>query len=94
MGTIIKGKTVIGPNIVTDGLELLLDAGSDRSYPGSGAVYYDLSGGGNNGVIMAQHTIHFCPPISPTTLQVKGSLSHQLFLIPHQLQCQCHHGLI
>lgn len=32
-----------GPNIVTDGLVLALDAGSERSYPGSGTAWNDLS---------------------------------------------------
>jgi len=37
-----------GPKIVTDGLVLALDAGSTKSYPGSGTTWYDLSGNGNN----------------------------------------------
>ena len=36
-----------GPNIVTDGLVLALDAASPRSYPGSGATWYDIVGGNN-----------------------------------------------
>ena len=36
--------TEIGPDIVTDGLVLALDAGSARSYPGTGTTWYDLSG--------------------------------------------------
>ena len=32
-----------GPNIVTDGLVLAIDAGSARSYPGSGTAWNDLS---------------------------------------------------
>jgi len=32
-----------GPHIVTDGLVLALDAGSERSYPGSGTAWNDLS---------------------------------------------------
>ena len=35
-----------GPNIVTDGLVLALDAASERSYPGTGSNWYDLSGSG------------------------------------------------
>ncbi len=35
-----------GPHIVTDGLVLSLDAGSERSYPGTGTTWYDLSGQG------------------------------------------------
>jgi hypothetical protein len=38
-----------GPRIVTDGLVLCLDAANRTSYPGSGTVWYDLSGNSNNG---------------------------------------------
>ena len=37
-----------GPSIVTSGLVLDLDAANPRSYPGSGSVWYDVSGNGNN----------------------------------------------
>tara|TARA_R110000737_G_C14454909_1_gene463863 strand:+ start:15 stop:710 length:696 start_codon:yes stop_codon:yes gene_type:complete len=37
-----------GPNIVTRDLIVSLDAASTRSYPGSGGVWYDLSGNGVN----------------------------------------------
>jgi hypothetical protein len=37
-----------GPRLVTEGLVLALDAGSQRSYPGSGNTWYDLSGNGNH----------------------------------------------
>jgi len=40
-----------GPNIIKDGLVLALDASSQRSYPGSGTTWYDLSGNGNNGTL-------------------------------------------
>lgn len=40
-----------GPNIVRNGLILALDAGSQRSYPGSGTTWYDLSGNGNHGTL-------------------------------------------
>ena len=36
--------TITGPNLVTDGLVLSLDAASARSYPGSGSTWSDLSG--------------------------------------------------
>ena len=39
-----------GPNIVTDGLVFAIDAGSERSYPGSGTVATDLVGT-NNGTL-------------------------------------------
>ena len=44
--------TFTGPNIVTDGLVLSLDAASTRSYPGSGTTWYDLSGNGNDHTII------------------------------------------
>ena len=40
-----------GPDIITEGLVLALDAGSKKSYPGSGNTWYDLSGNGNHGYI-------------------------------------------
>jgi len=40
-----------GPNIVTDGLVLIQDAASERSYPGSGTTWYDLSGNSINGTL-------------------------------------------
>jgi hypothetical protein len=39
------------PRIVTDGLVLALDAANAKSYPGSGTVWTDLSGNGNNGTL-------------------------------------------
>lgn len=46
----------ISPNIpsqtiVTNGLVLNLDAGDPASYPGSGAIWTDLSGNANNGIL-------------------------------------------
>src|SRR5210317_1490874 len=35
-----------GPEIVNDGLVLHVDAANSRSYPGTGSVWYDLSGNG------------------------------------------------
>jgi hypothetical protein len=40
-----------GPNIVTDGLVLSLDAGNAKSYPGSGTTWYDKSGNNYNGAL-------------------------------------------
>ena len=40
------------PQIVTAGLVLLLDAGDQASYPGSGTTWTDLSGNGNNGTLV------------------------------------------
>ena len=43
--------TNYNPRIVTDGLLLALDAGSSKSYPGSGTTWTDLSGNGINGTL-------------------------------------------
>ena len=40
-----------GPNVVTDGLVLYLDAANPKSYPGSGTTWFDLSGKGNNSTL-------------------------------------------
>ena len=42
-----------GPDIVTDGLVLHLDAANRKSYPLSGSTIYDLSGNGDNGTFGA-----------------------------------------
>ena len=47
-----------GPDIVTDGLVLHLDAANRKSYPLSGSTIYDLSGNGNNA--------NFSPSNGPT----------------------------
>jgi hypothetical protein len=39
------------PKIITNGLVLHLDAAQKRSYPGTGTVWTDLSGNGNNGTL-------------------------------------------
>ena len=45
-------STGYGPRIVTDGLVLYLDAGNNKSYPGSGNTWYDISENGNNGTLV------------------------------------------
>lgn len=40
------------PKIPTNGLLLCLDAANPRSYPGSGTIWYDLSGNGRNATIV------------------------------------------
>lgn len=40
-----------GPEVVSNGLVLALDAGNRQSYPGSGTAWTDLSGRGNNGTL-------------------------------------------
>ena len=39
------------PSIVTTGLVMCLDAANQRSYPGSGTVWTDVSGNGKNGTV-------------------------------------------
>jgi hypothetical protein len=41
-----------GPNIVTNGLVLALDAANSKSYPGSGTTWSDLSGNNNSGSLV------------------------------------------
>ena len=43
---------ISGPNIVTSGLVLWLDAADPVSYPGSGTTWYDLSGQGNSASLL------------------------------------------
>ena len=40
------------PRIITNGLVLALDAANQKSYPGSGTTWSDLSGNGNNGTLI------------------------------------------
>jgi len=41
----------VGPNDATAGLVLYLDAANNKSYPGSGTAWTDLSGNGNNSTL-------------------------------------------
>jgi hypothetical protein len=41
-----------GPNVVTNGLVLALDAANTKSYPGSGTAWTDLSGNNSNGTLV------------------------------------------
>jgi prepilin-type N-terminal cleavage/methylation domain-containing protein len=42
----------INPHIITSGLLVNLDAGNTASYPGSGTIWTDLSGNGNNATLI------------------------------------------
>jgi len=55
-----------GPNIVTDGLILHLDAANVKSYPGSGTAWYDLSGNENH------CTLYNSPTFTNSTLLLDG----------------------
>lgn len=51
-----------GPRIISDGLVLCLDAGNNKSYPGSGTSWFDISGNGNScvwNVTPTFNTTHF-----------------------------------
>jgi hypothetical protein len=41
----------VAPNIARNGLVLNLDAANQKSYPGSGTGWNDLTGNGNNGIL-------------------------------------------
>jgi len=43
---------VANPSVVTSGLVMYVDAASSRSYPGSGTLWYDVSGKNNNGTLI------------------------------------------
>ena len=47
----MAGRIAYYGNIVRDGLVLLLDAAKKDSYPGSGTLWRDISGNGNNGTL-------------------------------------------
>lgn len=55
---------IYGPNIITDGLVLYLDAANTKSYPGSGTTWFDISGNNNhftlyNGVSFSNNIMIF-----------------------------------
>ena len=47
-----------GPQIVTSGLVLHLDAGNTKSYPGTGTTWVDKSGNGKNGTLVNAPTFN------------------------------------
>jgi hypothetical protein len=47
-----------GPNIVTNGLVLALDAANPKSYPGSGTTWFDLSGNNNHFTLYNSPTLN------------------------------------
>jgi hypothetical protein len=46
-----NGRVIFGPEIVTNGLVLYLDAGNPLSYPGTGTSWFDITGNGNTGTL-------------------------------------------
>jgi len=55
----------LGQNIVTNGLVFNLDAANKDSYPGTGNIWYDLSGNGYNGTLVNGTT--FLPNVNSGT---------------------------
>ena len=47
----VRDNKWISANVIADGLVLYLDASNTSSYPGSGTIWYDLSGNGNNATL-------------------------------------------
>jgi hypothetical protein len=50
--TISNSKVTFGPNVVTSGLALYLDAANPDSYPGTGTILYDISGNNQHHTIV------------------------------------------
>jgi len=75
------------PKTVTDGLVLCLDAANQKSYPGTGTVWTDLSGLGNNGdlrngatydsadngSIVFDGTNDYCKVLNSSSLEIAGN---------------------
>jgi len=80
-----------GPNIITDGLVLALDAGNTKSYPGSGTTWSDLSGNGNNGTLTNGPTFNTgnggSVVFDGTNDHVLGTLQSSIFTGPHSINC-------
>jgi hypothetical protein len=57
-------------SIITNGLDMYLDANNNRSYPGSGATWFDLSGNKNN------FTLVNSPTYTGKTIDFNGSTQY------------------
>lgn len=64
-----------GPLLVTNGLVFYVDGANSRSYPGSGATWYDLSGYGNHAALQNSPTYSNS---NGGYLQFNGSNQHAL----------------
>ena len=51
MSGIINGRVIFGPDVVTDGLILYLDAANPLSYPGTGTNWNNINGSSFNGTL-------------------------------------------
>jgi hypothetical protein len=62
-----------GPQIITNGLILCLDAANSKSYPGNGTTWYDLSSCANNASICAlSGGINFNSTVNKGILSISG----------------------
>lgn len=93
-----------GPDIVTDGLVLHLDAGNSKSYPGSGNTWYDLSENNNhfilhNGAYWSNSSINFdgvddnIGRSATSSLQLKGNKTLE-FWFNHNSTCGDYQGTL
>jgi len=80
-----------GPNTITDGLVLALDAGNTKSYPGTGTIWNDVSGNGNNGTLINGPTFNtgsngsiVFDGVNDYTL---GTIQSSTFAGPHSINC-------
>lgn len=75
---ISRGKTSIGPNIVTDDLVLYLDAKNSRSYPGTGSVWYDLSTSSNNWTAAGTYNTDYFTYNNQTTTRSLSTIANNV----------------
>lgn len=62
------------PKIVTNGLVICLDSMNTNSYPGTGTIWYDLSGNGNNGTMS-----NFSGPSAGSTSGLDTNTKYMMF---------------
>lgn len=74
-------STNYNPSIVTTGLVLCLDAANIKSYPGSGTIWYDLSGYGNHA------TLYNSPTFSNNRAYFSGVSPYPYAMVPYNQNC-------
>lgn len=67
------------PKIITDGLQLLLDANNPKSYPGTGATWFDISGNGYHFTLLNSPTFNPNEGSFTFTNSLSQSASYTLF---------------